>query len=481
MVSAGGQPEARCHEHSCPHPHHRPEHRPEHRRGAAVRLANPWSTTLGERLVLAHDEGYDAARSCWNLAADLRPCAVVRPHSAEETAAVVRAVADLGLRIAPVSTGHAAATLAERDLGDVVMLRLDELTGVTVDPVARRARVLGGTLWNDVVTAAAAHGLAAPHGSAGDVSVAGYLLSGGLSFYGRRHGFAAEAIRSAEIVTAAGRLVHASATENPALLTALRGGGGNLGIVVSLEIDLLPYADVYAGMLLWPAAAGAQVAPAWAEWARHAPEHITTSLRLMRFPPLPELPPFLSGREVLVIDGASVAGDAEAEAALAPLRLLEPEMDTFARMPAAHLVQVHMDPPEPMPGVSDHRMLGRLDEAGVRAFIETFATTPVMIAELRQLGGALTRPGSTSLRPLTGEAALFTLAPAPTPELLALGTTATAAFCTALEPWSIDEAAITFSDRPADVSGCYADADALRRTVAELDPAGTLVAQHPLR
>ena len=448
-------------------------------RGAALcdRLPSP----LAARVTLPQDPAYDAARACWNLAADLRPAAVVRPHSAEEVAAVVRAATELGFRIAPQSSGHGAWPLTGRDLGDVVVVRLDELTGVTVDPVARRARVLGGTLWRDVVAAAAPHGLTAPHGSAGDVAVAGYLLSGGLSFYGRRHGFAAEVIRSAEVVTPDGRLVHASASEQPELLCALRGGGGNLGVVVSLEIDLLPYADVYAGMLLWPATTAATVVPAWLAWARHAPEHLTTSLRLLRFPPLPDLPPFLSGREVLVVDGASVASDTEAEAALADLRALQPELDTFARMPAERLLDVHMDPPAPMPTVGDHTMLAGLDEEAATAFALAFASAPVAFLELRQLGGAFTRAGATSLKPLDADFALYTAAPAPTPEAVAAGLAGTAACVTAMSPWAVTEAVLTFTERRDEIAGAYADAEAVRRTVAALDPTGVMVAQHPVR
>jgi len=210
---------------------------------------------LGDRVLIAGDPGYDEARMPWNVAVDQRPLAVVRPETAEEVVEAVRAAAASGLRIAPQSTGHAAAALADTDLSDVVLVSLAGLRGATVDPHARTARVLGGSLWNDVLEAAAPHGLTALHGSAGDVSVAGYTLNGGVSFYGRTHGLAVNTVRSVQIATADGSIVRASADENPDLFWAVRGGSGAFGVVVSLEIDLVPYADVFAGMLLWMRAA----------------------------------------------------------------------------------------------------------------------------------------------------------------------------------------------------------------------------------
>ena len=173
------------------------------------------------------------------------------PHTVAEVQDVVRAAAAAGLRVAPQSTGHGAGPLGEKDLADVVLVRLSELTGVTVDAEARTARVVGGTMWQDVIAAAAPHGLTAPHGSAPDVAVAGYALNGGLSFYGRTHGLAANAIRAVEVVPPTVVRPRRRRHENADLFWAVRGGGGNFGVVVAIELDLLPYADVFAGMLLW--------------------------------------------------------------------------------------------------------------------------------------------------------------------------------------------------------------------------------------
>lgn len=122
-------------------------------------------------------------------------------------------------------------------------------------------------------------------------------------------------------------------------------------------------------MLLWDRERAPEVVRAWAAWTRSAPPEVTTALRIMSFPPIPELPPFLSGRDLVIIDGAVLGPDGAAEDLLAPLRALGPEMDTFGRIPAAGLIDVHMDPPGPTPSVSDHAVLDSLDEAAISAFL----------------------------------------------------------------------------------------------------------------
>ena len=347
-----------------------------------------------ERVVLPGDAGYDAARTPWSLAVDQRPAAVALPQTVDEVSRIVRAAADQGLRVAPQSTGHCAGPLAGR-LEDAVLLRLSELTGVEIDTERQIARVTGGTLWGDVVEAATPHGLTALHGSAHDVAVAGYALSGGLSFYARQHGLAAHTILAAEVVTADGSVVRATADDNPDLFWALRGGGGNFGVVVALELRLLPIADVVAGMLLWPMDRAPEVTRTWLEWTRELPESVSTTLRLMSFPPLPELPPFLSGRSIVVVDGALLEDDDRAAELLGVLRALDPEMDTFERMPAAGLLAVHMDPPGPTPSVSGHALLGPLDDAALDALLAQVGpgtSSALLFAELRHIGGAVGRP-----------------------------------------------------------------------------------------
>lgn len=434
-------------------------------------------------LLLPGDPGFDEARRPWNLAVDLLPAAVGVPRTVDDVAAIVAAAARHGFRVCPLSTGHLALSLHGVDLGSTVLLRLSELTGVTVDPVARTARVSGGTLWQDVADAAAPHGLAALHGSAGDVAVAGYLLGGGLSFYGRAHGLATSTVRAVDVVTADGDLVRATADENADLFWALRGGGGGFGVIVAVEIDLLPIADVYAGMLLWDLSHGPEVLRTWVEWSATAPESATTSLRFMRFPPIPELPPFLSGRSLVVIDGTILDDDERAAEILAPLRALGPEIDTFARIPTAGVLGIHMDPPTPTPGVSDHLLLADLPEAAIQALLEVAGPgvdTSLMIVELRQLGGALARPIAAALPLLRGRFALFTLAAVPVPAMFELGMKTTEDAAAALRPWSSGVAYPNFTERREEASAFF-DAttrERLARLRAQYDPSGLWLAAH---
>jgi len=436
---------------------------------------------------LPGDPGYDAARSPWNLAVDQRPAAVAVPRSVEEVSAVVRAAAASGLRVAPQSTGHGAGPLSDISMSDVVIVRLSELTGVTVDAAARTARVVGGTMWQDVVAAATPHGLTAMHGSAPDIAVAGYALSGGLSFFGRKHGLAANSVRAVEVVTADGSVVRADATTNTDLFWAIRGGGGNFGVVVAIELDLLPYPDLYAGMLLWDRERAPGVVHAWAKWTRDVPESVTTSIRVMSFPPMPELPPFLSGRDLVVIDGALLEDDDRAGELLAPLRALAPEMDTFGRMPAAALPDVHMDPPTPTPVVSDHSVLSDVTKETIDAMLAQVGPgtqSGLLFTELRHLGGAFSRPAPTggALSHVTGAYALFAVTIAPGPEAAAAGQAAATAVVRALAPWSQASRVPTFTDLQVETSSMF-DGEAWVRLLQlreAADPGRLFVANHQL-
>jgi FAD/FMN-containing dehydrogenase len=437
---------------------------------------------------LPGDPAYDRDRMAWNLAAQQYPAAVAVPQTVAQLTRVVRAAARAGLRVAAQNTGHAAATLVARGLEDTVLVRLSALSGVFVDAANQMARVEGGAVWGDVVAAAVPHGLTALHGSAPDVGVAGYTLGGGLSFYGRKHGLAANAVTGVELVNADGEVVRADSRTNPDLFWAVRGGGGNFGIVTALEFRLLPIADVYAGMLLWDLARADEVVRTWATWSVTAPDEISTSLRVMRFPPMPELPDFLRGRSLVVIDGAALLDDDAAAEQLAPLRALAPEMDTFGRVPATVVTEIHMDPPNPVPAVGAGTMLGRFDDAAVDDFLAAVGPgveTPIFIAELRQLGGALAVPteGGGALSHLVGTHAGMFVAMAPTPEIAAAAQGAIGALVARLTPWANGRSFPNFSESPVDPASAY-ESDVwtrLQRVKAEVDPGGLFQANHEIR
>src|SRR4051794_9228781 len=318
----------------------------------------------GGAVALPGDDGYDAARSGFNLTLDPRPAAVVYPADAAEVAEVVRFARTAGLRVAGQTTGHNAGPLG--DLSRTILVKTSGMGGVAIDAAKRIARVGAGVVWEDVVDAAAPHGLYALHGSSPTVGVTGYSLGGGMGWLARSHGLQTNSLTAVELVTAEGELVRTDAGHDPELFWAVRGGGGNFGIVTALEFRLYEITEVYAGFMVWDWSEAARVLPVYAKWAVTAPDHVTTSFRIMQLPPLPEIPEPIRGRSIVIIDGA-VQGD---PAAIEPLRALAPEIDTFAPMPAPALVRLHQDPEEPMPYKADTALVESFPEEAVEALLQ---------------------------------------------------------------------------------------------------------------
>lgn len=438
----------------------------------------------GGAVHLPGDPGYDAARMASNLAVDQRPAAVAIPADAAQVAQVVRVAAASGLRVAPQSTGHNAGPLGR--LEDVVIVRTSALHSVHIDPDRHRARVGGGTVWLPAVQAAARHGFATLHGSSPDVGIAGYSLGGGIGWYARALGLATNSVTGLEVVTAAGEIVWADADHHPELFWALRGGGGNFGIVTALEFRIFPFTTAFAGLLAWDAALAEPVLRRWLHWSSGAPDEVTTSLRVLRLPPLPDIPAPFRGRNLVVIDGAVLASDRRSAEILAPLRDLQPEVDTFARVPVQSLTGLHMDPEGPSPGVSNSAIVDAMPEEAIRAFLDhARADSSVLLHELRQLGGALSRPhdGSGAMPALPGAFLAFAGAIAATPELAAAGLRDTAAFAAAMAPFGSGRSYLNFQENPIDPAAGF-DPVTFGRLVTlktALDPDGVLVGNHLVR
>ena len=437
------------------------------------------------RVQFPGDPGYDAARLPWNVAVDQRPAAVAFPRTAAEVGAVVRAAAEAGLKVAPQSTGHNAAPLAARGLDDVVVVRTSEMGTAIADPVRGIVRVEGGALWEPAVDAAAAHGRAVLHGSSPDVGIAGYSLGGGIGWYARKLGLATNSLTAVELVIGDGSLVRADATTNPELFWALRGGGGSFGVVTALEFRMYDIPTAYAGMLMWDIAHAEKVLREWAAWAPVAPDEVTTSFRIMRMPPMPELPDFLRGRSVVVIDGAVLGSDDLGRALIGNLRSLRPELDTFDRVPARSLVRLHMDPEGGAPFVSDSAMLGSLPEDGVDAFLSAVgpdAQTSLLMAELRQLGGALGRPhaGGGVLSHLDAEFVTFAGAIAATPEMGAQGHADAVSLTSTMAPYANGRQYLNFAENPVDTRTAYPTGSwtQLKGIRSAVDPHGIFTANH---
>ena len=433
--------------------------------------------------ILPDHPGYDEARLAWNLAVDQRPAAIVLATTAADVVGAVALAAERGLRVAAQGTGHLASALP--DLDDTVLVRT-AIGGVEVDPAARVARVGAGAVWKDVVEAVHPYGLAALSGSSHDVGVLGYTLGGGASWLGRAKGLSANNVRAIELVTADGRLVRTDAEHDPELFWALRGGGGNFGVVTHVELELFPIAEVFAGMTVWPASAAREVLTAWAAWGPGAPDEVTTSFRLIRLPDLPDVPEPLRDVPVVCVDGAVLAEPERAARLLAGFRdVATPLMDTWATIPPRRLIEIHMDPPAPVPADADCTLVRELDEAGVDAFlaaVDPDEVAPLLFAELRQLGGALGRvPAGAGARGcFEGDFSMLAVGVPEGPAHADLLAARIDDVVEALAPWSTGTVYLNFADRGgtaerAYAPGVYARLQAVRRV---WDPQERFVASH---
>ena len=341
-------------------------------------------------VVAPGDADYATARLAWNLTATQQPALVVVADRPDDILAAVRFAVEHGLRVAAQGTGHNAGPLGE--MPDTVLIKTHQMRAVEIDAENRIARVEAGALWMDVMHPASEQGLAALSGSSPDVGVVGYSLGGGMGWLARKLGLQANSVTAIELVTADGRLVRADEHEHSDLFWALRGGGGNFGVVTAMEFRLYEIPSIVAGAMIWPAERSRDVLHAWREWTETAPDEVTTSARIMNIPDMEGVPDFVRGRSLVVIDGAVIGSPEEADAILAPLRALEPELDGFGPVPPAALSYIHMDPEEPVPGDSETAMLDEATPALIDTLIEHFEQNPMLLlVELRHVGGALAR------------------------------------------------------------------------------------------
>lgn len=347
-------------------------------------------TRLAGSVSLPGEPGYELATP-WNLAIPVTPRAVVAVADADDVAVAVRFAAEHDLRVAVQRTGHGAVPLD----GDVLLVHTGRLNECVVDPETRTARVGSGAIWQDVLSAAAPHGLAPLAGSSATVGVAGFLTGAGIGPLVRTYGLSSDHVRSFDIVTGGGERLHVTPDEHAELFWGLRGGKSTLGIVTSVEIDLLPISQIYGGALYFDGSDAAAVAHAWLDWCQDLPEHSSTSIAFLQLPPLPQIPPPLAGRLTLAVRFASVAETSEAEALLARLRAgATPLIDGVGPMPYAALPAIHADPVEPMPTHELSALTGALTHDAVDALLAAAGPesgSPQTVVELRLLGGALAR------------------------------------------------------------------------------------------
>ncbi len=270
-------------------------------------------------LLLPTSRGYDTARRIWNGAIDRRPVYIARCAGTADVAAAVRFARDRNLEIAVRGGGHNVAGTAVCDEG--IVIDLSAMRAVSVDPIERTARVQGGALWGDVDHETQAHGLATTGGIVGHTGVAGLSLGGGIGWLMRKHGLTVDNLVEAEVVTAEGEIIRATADDHPDLFWALRGGGGNFGVVTSFRFALHAVGPtVVAGPVFWAAEDTANVLRYYRDFVADAPDELGNVVRLGTIPPLPVIDEDLHFRPAIAVASCYAGSVEDGERAVRPLR-----------------------------------------------------------------------------------------------------------------------------------------------------------------
>ena len=381
----------------------------------SVRMTNIATGVLGEATIRELENGlagsvvgpgdpsYETARRVWNHTIDKWPALVVRAASTDDVARTVRFARSEGRPIAVRGGGHSVAGFSTCD--DGIVLDLSQLNDVALDAQSQRTFAGGGTRWKDFDAATQQHGLATTGGLVSSTGIGGLTLGGGFGHLVRKYGLTCDNLLSAEVVTADGTVVHASESQNPELFWALRGGGGNFGVVTRFELDLHPVGPiVLGGPIFYPGDQAIDVMTGWRDRLDNMPDELSTLVNLTTAPPAPFIPEEWHNRKVAVIVACWAGDPADGEAVVKPLRSLgTPISDLLGPMPYLDLQQF-VDPVWEAGAGNFYTsaFLDRLPDEAIRTladFHRSSADLPVL-AELHvhHFGGAVARvpAGSTA-------------------------------------------------------------------------------------
>ncbi|MGN6742998.1 MAG: FAD-binding oxidoreductase [Amnibacterium sp.] len=432
------------------------------------------------RVLRPTDEGFEEAARPWTLAVQHHPDVLLEAAGADDVVAGVRWAAARGLPVAVQSGGHGATESVPEGL----LISTRRMAGVTVDPGSRIARAEAGARWADVLRESVPHGLAGLCGSSSDVGVVGYCLGGGLPIVGRAFGFASDRIRSIDVVTPDGELRRVDREHEPELFGALRGGKGNFGVVTALELELVPVDEFYGGGIMYPGEDAAEVISAFRAWVQDLPDEACPSFGLLRLPPADFVPEPLRGKFLVHVRFAFLGGKEEGDRLLAPMRAVStPIMDAAGPIGYGQIDLVNMDPTDPTPFEGGWMLLKDFDADVQDALLRVAgpgAETPLLLVEVRLLGGALARPSET-VDAVSGRDAAYAvntigvLAP-PVAEFVPM---AIAEVLAALEPWSTGYRLVNFEGRPGSAEDrarvwTTAGYDAVTKAKRRWDPANMM-------
>lgn len=350
---------------------------------------------LPGKVILPADSGYEDARKIWNAMIDKRPAVIVRCATTSDVVQTVNFARDNGLLLAVRGGGHNIAGNALCDDGIVIDLSL--MKAAQVDPEARRVTVEGGATLADLDAATQAHGLATPLGINSTTGVAGLTLGGGFGWLSRKYGMTVDNLESAEVVTATGEVVQASASEHPDLFWALRGGGGNFGVVTRFEFRLHPVGpELLSGLIVYPIAEAKSVLQQYRAFVAAAPEDLTVWAVLRQAPPLPFLPESVHGQGMIALALLYMGNPENGEPLIEPLRRFGTVLGEHVGVQPYAAWQKAFDPLL-APGARNYwksHNFSRLDDGLFDAVIAYIDTLPSPQCEIffGAIGGATTRP-----------------------------------------------------------------------------------------
>jgi len=418
---------------------------------------------LRGELIRPGDPGYETARRVHNGMIDKRPALIARCAGVADVAAAVRFAGEHGLLLAVRGGGHSGAGWGTCDGG--LVLDLSPLRGIEIDPVARTARVAGGCTWGEVDRATHPFGLATPSGIHSTTGVGGLTLGGGLGHLTRRHGLTIDNLLAVELVLADGRVVSADHEQHPDLFWAVRGGGGNFGVVTAFRFRLHPVAAVVAGPTFWPLARAETVLRWYREILPAAPEDLNGRFGFLTVPPLPAFPERLHGRPVCSVTWCYTGPSAGAAAAFRPLREIEPPLFAGIEPVPFPVLQSATDPVYP-PGLQWYwraDFVDELSDAAIAVHLEHASRLPTAksTVQLHPIDGAAHRvdPAETAFWYRRSRWAQVIAGVDPDPVNAERIKTWTSAYWEALHPHSAGGAYVNFmmDEGPERVRATYRD------------------------
>ena len=349
-----------------------------------------FSAGISGTVIRPEDATYEAARKVHNAVYDRRPSLIVRAATSVDVARTVIFARDHGLEIAVRGGSHSLAGHSTTEGG--IVLDLGAMKGLHIDAERRLAWAQPGLTAGEYTTAAAAHGLATPFGDTGNVGIGGLTLGGGIGWLARKYGLTIDALVSVDVVTSDGRLVTASADEHSDLFWAVRGGGGNFGVVTRFQFRLYPLEQTVLGALFLPPTR--EVLQSLVPLAASAPEELTTISALMAAPPAPFVPDALVGQPVLAIMFVYAGDPASGFAAIEPFRqVATPLAEMVAPLPYPVIYEFTKGAGEPGPAVTRSLFLDALDDAAIDTMLAftSAKSSPMAMTQIRVLGGAVSR------------------------------------------------------------------------------------------